>query len=109
MTPGEIVPALPVLTEENLWPEFAVAVETLGQVWRAPSGRAYRLEHSGRTLCVSLLAVADVPAPPLPSAAIDRDLFELACAIQDAVGGDWSGAALRKSAAIFGWPGETRR
>ena len=104
MTPTEIVPALPVLTEENLWPEFAAALDTLGSSWRSPTGRQYRLERSDRTLVVSLLLAPAAVAPPPPSEEIDRDLFELACALQEAVGGEWSAEALRKSAAIFGWP-----
>ncbi len=96
-----LVPPLPVLVDENVWPEFAPAIRALGPDWTAPSGRSYRLELSGRRLEVFLRLAAEPAAAP-GGDEIDADLFELACAVQDEVGGEWSGETLRRAAAVWG-------
>jgi hypothetical protein len=89
---------LPVLVEESVWPEFQPSVASLGETWTAPSGRVYALELSGERLVVCLV----VDSFALPSGAeIDEDLFELACTVQDRVGGPWSGDALRRMVEFF--------
>jgi hypothetical protein len=45
-------------------------------------------------------------AAPPPTDAVDADLFELACAVQDAVGGEWSGETLRQAARNWGYPAD---
>jgi hypothetical protein len=45
-------------------------------------------------------------AAPPPTDAVDADLFELACAVQDAVGGEWSGETLRQAARSWGYPAD---
>ena len=94
-----VVPPLPVLVDDDVWPEFHDAVRSLGDRWVAPSGRAYSLELAGRTLTVSLLDL-ELDVPPAGDD-VDADLLELAAAIADARGGDWSGDAVRNVARIW--------
>ncbi len=89
---------LPVLVEEAVWPKFQVAVQSLGTIWTAPSGREYELDLAGYRLVVSLILESYEPPP---RAAIDEDLFELACLLQDIVGDPWSGQALRDMVALW--------
>lgn len=92
---------LPVLTEQNVWPEFREPLERLGPAWDAPSGRHYLLHFDGEVLDV-LLELEDLERPP-PDEEIDLDLLELACQVYDAVRGDWSSEALRNIATMWGW------
>lgn len=104
--PGRVRPdRYPVLVEQDVWEEFRGAVAALGDRWTAPSGRTYLLDFAPPRLEVALEATAMEPPPPGDE--IDADLFELACHLYDAVGGEWSGEALRNLAAIWGWkPGD---
>lgn len=95
---------LPVLVEQDVWPDFREVVESLGPAWDASSGRRYLLRFDGLRLDV-LLELDDLEPPP-PDPDVDRDLLELACRIYDERGGEWSGEALRDVAALWGW--ETR-
>ncbi len=97
----EMNPPLPVLVDEDVWPEFADALLALGERWTAPSGRSYLLALAGRRLEVSL--ALDTLVPPPPGDAVDADLFELACLVADRVGDPWSGDALRRLTALWGW------
>lgn len=80
--------------DDNVWPEFARTIGALGARWSASSGRAYRLTLLGKRLEVALErdALAALPAPD----AIDEDLLELACAVYDKLGGEWSSDMLKK-------------
>ena len=91
-----------VLTDENIWDDFRPAVSKLGEQWKAPSGRNYRIVLLGKRLEVYLEHPAlDVPPP---EDLIDADLLALASRIYDDVGGEWSGAALKQTATAWGWP-----
>jgi len=98
-----LVPSLHVLGDDDFWPEFEAGLRSLGELWTAPSGRSYRLDLEGRRLRVDLLLPDDVIVAPTSASEVDRDLFELACALQDVVGGEWSAEGLRRSAELFGW------
>ena len=103
---SDLVPPLPVLADERVWPEFLDAVRTLGDSWTAPSGRRYRLTLEGQRFEVAL--VVDGLGPPPGGDDVDADLLDLACQVHDAVGDPWSGDAVRQTAAFWGWaqPGE---
>lgn len=92
---------LPVLTEQNVWPEFREPIDRLGPAWDASSGRHYLLHFDGEVLDV-ILELEDLEKPP-PDEEIDRDLLELSGQIYDAVGGEWSSEALRNVASMWGW------
>src|SRR5262249_5739293 len=92
---------LPVLVDEDVWDEFAVAIDALGGGWTAPSARRYVLERNGRRLQVDLVIDALVRQPCGDD--IDADLFVLACEVVDAVGGEWSSDGLRRVAQFWGW------
>lgn len=94
-----IGPYLPVLVDDDVWPEFQPAVRGFGERWTAPSGRVYALDLAGRRLVVSL--VQGTVAPPPSGEALDADLFELACRVQDAAPGEWSSAGLRRITAFW--------
>ena len=96
-----MIPPLPVLVDEHVWPEFLDAVRALGDAWTAPSRRRYALTLSGARLEVAL--VGDSLGPPPSGEEIDADLLELACQVHDAVGHPWSGEAVRQTAALWGW------
>ena len=91
-----------VLTEQNVWDEFRPAVEKLGDQWKAPSGRNYRLVLYGKRLEV-YLEHPPLDTPP-PEDLIDADLLALACLVYDTVGGEWSSGALKQTATAWGWP-----
>lgn len=92
--------SLVVLVEESVLPEFRTAVREFGERWRAASGFQYRFNLQGARLEVDLLLEA--LAPPPEKHVVDDDLFELACALQDAAGAPWSSAALRALAEQWG-------
>lgn len=92
---------LPVLVDQQVWPEFREAIDELGEEWRAPSGRRYSLERTESRLEV-LLLLGDLEPPPSGDE-IDADLFGLAGEIYDRVGGEWSAEALRGISALWGW------
>lgn len=96
---SSVVPPLPVLVDDDVWPEYHDAVRSLGAEWAAPSGRRYSLALDGRTLTVSLVGL-DLGVPPTGEE-VDEDLLELAAAVSDAIGGDYSGETLKKVAAIW--------
>jgi len=91
-----------VLVDENVWDEFRPAVEKAGEQWTAPSGRKYRLVLQAKRLEV-YLEHAPLDVPP-PEDLIDADLLALASQVYDAVGGEWSSAALKQTATAWGWP-----
>ncbi|HVM07788.1 MAG TPA: hypothetical protein VM345_04965 [Acidimicrobiales bacterium] len=88
----------PVLTDENIWPEFVDAVRTVGETWTAPSGRVYELEFDGKRLTVWLEGGATDDSDE-----VDADLLELAAQIHDAAGGIWSSDAVRQTASFWGF------
>lgn len=90
-----------VLVEQRVWDEFRPAVEAIGERWTASSGRTYALTLDERRLDVHL-EQPDL-APPPAGDEIDADLFELAGQIYDAVGGDWSADALRRTSEAWGY------
>jgi hypothetical protein len=98
---GAALPDLPVLVDERLWPEFVDPVREVGKSWTARSGRTYRLVLDGRRL--EVLLVLDGFGPPPPADDVDVDLLDLVCEIHDRKGGAWSGAAVRETAALWGW------
>jgi hypothetical protein len=101
--PAQPLPALPVLVDEDVWPEFEGALVALGGRWIALSGRVYLLSLSGRRLDVALELTPGVPIPTGDD--LDEDLLELACNVHDRVGGEWSGDAVRQVAGMWGiWP-----
>ena len=89
-----LIPPLPVLTDDAVWPDFAEQIRAIGPQWEAASGRRYQLDLEGERLVVSLVQ-SDLGAQP-DGNAIDKDLLELAGAVYDRIGGEWSGAMLRK-------------
>ncbi len=91
-----------VLVDENVWDEFRPAIEKVGDLGRAPSGRKYRLALQGKRLEV-YLEHGPVDVPP-PQDLVDADLLALASQVFDAVGGDWSSTALKQTATAWGWP-----
>lgn len=88
-TPATIL----VLIDDGITGEFAPAVDAIGRHFDAPSGRRYAIERKGARLTVSL-DVSDASGLP-PDEDVDADLLELACALYDMIGGDWSGDMLR--------------
>jgi hypothetical protein len=91
-----------VLVEGNVWEEFRPAVQSIGERWVAPSGRAYELRLEGKRLEV-WLQHPGLDHPPHHDL-VDADLLELAGRVYDAVGGEWSSEALKQTAAMWGWP-----
>jgi hypothetical protein len=84
---------MPVLVDESITEELRDAVDRLGATFEAPSGRTYLLERSGSQLTVSVALAADLRLPP--DSDVDADLLELARALYDHLGGEWSGDLLR--------------
>jgi hypothetical protein len=91
---ADMMQSLPVLTDENVWPEFAEQIHALGPSWVATSGRHYELDLENERLVVCLVQSELGPQPD--GALIDKDLLELAGVVYDRIGGEWSGAMLRK-------------
>ena len=97
-----LVPPLPVLVDEDVWPEFQEAIKKVGSQWAAPSGRTYALNLSGSYLRVDLLV--DDLVPPPSNDEINTDLLELAVLLQDEAGPPWNGAFLRQLVQGWGFP-----
>ena len=96
-----------VLTDENVWDDvawsdFRAHVEALGEQWKAPSGRNYRIVLCGKRLEI-YLEHTPLDVPP-PEDLVDADLLALASQVYDAVGGEWSSGALKQTATAWGWP-----
>lgn len=90
---------VPVLVDEDVWPDFGSVIEGLGGSWTAPSGRRYAVALNGKRLEVSL--VVDGLQPHPAGADVDADLLELGCQVMDGVGGEWSGENLRRVAQVW--------
>lgn len=97
-TPG-LVPPLPVLVDEGR--SSAAAAKALGEQWRAPSGRTYRLSWTDRLLVWLLLGDDRICAHP-SSDDLDRDLLELAGAVADHLADGWSSDGTRNVARVWG-------
>jgi hypothetical protein len=89
-----LIPPLPVLTDDAVWPDFAQQIRAIGPTWVAASGLQYQLDLEGERLVVSLVQ-SDLGAQP-DGNIIDEDLLELAATVYDRIGGEWSGVMLRK-------------
>lgn len=87
----------PVLVENDVWPEFVAAVQSLGNTWTSPDGAAtYELHFDEEARRLEVFGPDD-----------DAQLLELATAVHDAAGGIWSGEVLRQTAAAWGYsPGK---
>lgn len=84
---------LPVLVEEDVWPEFTQAVRSLGTTWTSPDGTTtYQLRFDEARRRLEVFGPDD-----------DQRLLELAAAVHDAAGGIWSGDAVRQTAALWGF------
>lgn len=83
---------LPVLVEEDVWPEFSEAVRALGERWTTPDGSTtYDLRFDADARRLEVYGPDD-----------DAALLELAKAVHDAAGGVWSGDAVHETATIWG-------
>jgi hypothetical protein len=82
---------LPVLVEDDVWPEFVDAVRSLGERWTSPDGTTtYDLRFDAAARRLEVFGPDD-----------DGQLLELAKAVHDAAGGIWSGDAVHHTAALW--------
>lgn len=97
-----LVRPLTVLVDEGVDSGMAAALDSLGPLWSAPSGRRYQLRRSGPRVEVALALDPKRIAPPPSGDEVDVDLLTLAGAVADSKGGDWSGEGLRAVARVWG-------